>query len=163
MPFRSNAIDGTFANGNHRGRHHDGHAARPLLGQDAHDIVFYVSILIGILALWPEDAVGRRRRDRAPGHQQRDYSSCSTRSISAASRSIPRRSSSTRRHHPPGLCSRLSSSSSSRIVEVVWGVIYKSWPREPPAEPQLAPTCACACSCMCIAEVSTLCAVELLC
>ena len=47
MRSRSNAIDGTFANGNQRGRHHDGHAARPLLGQDAHDIVFYVSLLIG--------------------------------------------------------------------------------------------------------------------
>ena len=70
MRSRSNAIDGTFANGNQRGRHHDGHAARPLLGQYTYDIAFYVSILTGILALWLEDAVGRRRRDRAPRHQQ---------------------------------------------------------------------------------------------
>ena len=43
MRSRSNAIDGTFANGNQRGRHHDGHTARPLLGQDTYDIAFYVS------------------------------------------------------------------------------------------------------------------------
>ena len=108
MPFRSNAIDGTFANGNQRGRHHDGHAARPLLGQDTYDIAFYVSILTGILALWLEDAVGRRRRDRAPRHQQQ-------RRLHAAHQ---------QRHQHQYGGERLSWSIAVRVVPTVTG----SWP-----------------------------------